>query len=214
MFRTILLSLALTSSALAASPKKSVQPARIAKDELVYALKSEGSAVTFLATTRPKIININGNGSAPRGEVTVKDTTISGEIEFDAASFKTGMDRRDEHLRGYLETEKHPTAKLVFKDFAIPGKILADQKAEIKEAPFSATLILHGERKDITGKMDLVRSANEIKGESRFTVVLSDYKIEQPSFAGVSVNQEIQVKVVFNGQLTPRAVKTAEAEKN
>lgn len=210
MLRTILLTLLVASHALAANPKKA---APAVKEELVYTLKSEGSAVTFLATTRPKLININGNGAAPRGEVVIQASNISGEFEFDAASFKTGMDRRDEHLRGYLETEKHPTAKLVFKDFAVPGKIMSEQNVETKDTPFSATLVLHGESKNISGKMDLSRSANEVKGESRFTVVLSDYKIEQPSFAGMSVNQEIQVKVVFNGQLTPRAMKTAEAEK-
>lgn len=65
----------------------------------------------FVAKGRPALIAIKGTGDGATGSLNEMNGTITGEIQFQLKSLKTGIDLRDSHLKDkYLEVEKFPIA--------------------------------------------------------------------------------------------------------
>jgi polyisoprenoid-binding protein YceI len=123
------------------------------------------------------------------GKVTIVAKVDCGET----ACFKTGIDKRDEHLAKYLEAKKFPTATLTVEK----SKLTLPADGAESEGKTTGELKLHGVTKTvpITYKIKRTGSDYHVRGTTTFT--LSDFKIEQPSFAGVTTGKEITVKVKF-----------------
>lgn len=153
-----------------------------------YTFKSSNGHVSFLAIGRPSAIKIRGQGSGPQGSLAEKNGTLSGELTFDLNSLETGIEMRDHHMKEkYLEVSKFPNAKLKIQNLKSveSGKDLA----------FSALLTLKGIEKPVQGTYSVVKSGSDSKVEVSFPLKLSDFQIEIPSYAGITVAEEVNVQV-------------------
>lgn len=155
----------------------------------VYKISSEKGKVAFLAKGKPALISIKGEGVGASGELHEENGLISGEIEFELKSLKTGIDLRDEHLKNkYLEVDKFPTAKVTISSLKLPVKINDSFK-------FSGVLNLHGVSQPIEGSAEVSGAASAQFIKSEFKINLSQFKIDIPSFKGITVAEEVLVKI-------------------
>lgn len=128
-----------------------------------------------------------------------------GKISVDVASLKTGVDARDEHLRGamWLDAAKHPTM-----DFeATRVRALGGDKYSV-----TGNLTIHGVTRQVTTTATLKyraagteTAAKGLKGDivqltTSFKVKLSDYKVTIPAIAAGKVNPTVTVAVRVVGE--------------
>ncbi len=150
-------------------------------------LSVESGKVQFLAVGKPSFLKVNGEGKAPTGTMTIENGKATGEFTFDLASLDTKNETRTGHMKDkYLEVEKFPKATIKFKDVDAPGDVV---KADIP-----AELTLHGQTRPVTMKAEL--SGGEKRTASgNFKIKLSDFGIAIPSYAGVTIADEVTVTI-------------------
>lgn len=158
-------------------------------EALIYSVNSEKNVVEFLAKGKPAIISIQGIGEKLSGTILHKDELLNGELEFDLSSLKTGISLRDDHmLNNYLEVNQYPKAKLIISKIPFNGQ--SPQKLD-----FKGLLLLHGVEKEISGKVEIEGDKSPTSFTAEFKLMLSDYQIKIPSFKGITVAEEVRVKV-------------------
>ncbi len=153
---------------------------------------SAGGDVKFTAIGKPGFLKIRGESKDkfPKGKLSFKGNSMSGEFTFEIKNLDTGIDLRNEHMKDkYLEASKFPEAKLILKELPIKE---TDLKNNIS-LPFKGSLILHGESKDVEGKF--VYTGSEKKSVSNFTIKVSDFKIDVPKYMGITVSETVDVEV-------------------
>jgi polyisoprenoid-binding protein YceI len=143
----------------------------------------ESGTVDFLAVGRPSFLKVKGEGAVPTGKVTVVGDKAAGEFKIDLAQFKTGMEKRDEHMKNTLEVEKYPSAIIRFKDV-----VLKDGAAK---GTIPAELELHGQTKPVA----LEAEFKDGKATGKFQIKLSEFGIKPPSFAGITIKDEVDVNI-------------------
>jgi polyisoprenoid-binding protein YceI len=122
---------------------------------------------------------------------------VPGAIKVDLQTLETGIGLRDRHMRDkYLEVGKGP-------DFAVATieGITVDKKQG--KATFNGTLLLHGERKEITGIAELKEQNGRVQILAQFPLSVSQFAIPQPTYLGVGVRDELQVKVSLIAEPAP-----------
>ena len=88
----------------------------------------------------------------------------------------------------YLEVEKGPAfATAMLEDIRI-------EKMEGKTV-FSGMLSLHGQKKKVSGAAELQQKDGKIRVQAQFPVKVSEFEIPPPTYLGVGVRDEIQIKV-------------------
>lgn len=181
----ILVFLTLATVTTLASPTKVSAP----PTETVFK-SAESGKLEFLAIGKPTMIRIKGEGPAPQGQVTVKYGKAFGEFKFALNSLSTGIEMRDSHMKEkYLETAQHPEATLKISELDV--KDLKNSQ----DLPFVGTLSLHGVEKSVSGTYSNEGSEAGQKLKAFFKIKLSDYKIEIPTYAGIKVADEVDVKI-------------------
>lgn len=159
-------------------------------------LKVNTCAVTFLATGKPGFLKVNGQGADCKGTLESDAKVISGEVSVPMSKFVTGIDLRDDHMKKkYFEVEKYPDAILKITKFETSGK-----EGESK-GPFSGTLKFHGVEKPVTGTAVSKLSGTKNAIEAEFSLNLDDYKLEVPTYAGVTVANKVDVKAVLETEV-------------
>lgn len=162
-------------------------------NNLVYKITS--GTVTFLATGKPGFLRINGEGGEPAGHFTMdsaQSKVTSGDITVHLDAFKTGLSLRDQHMKEkYLETKQFPdatfkAAPLAFKDGKLPG-----------ETDLKGTLTLHGVTKPVTANVKVTEKKLSMQIEADFEIVLSDFQIAIPGYAGITVAEKVKVHTTF-----------------
>ncbi|MCC7430466.1 YceI family protein [bacterium] len=161
------------------------------------------------------IENIIGITGKVDGEITLDveklKGAISGKIDVDVASFKSGIDLRDEHFRdNYLHTAKFPKSTFTFKEIISTDKEKL-AKGETAKIKIKGTLDLHGVQKEITieAKISYLDKIKELEGygyvgnilvlKSDFVVALKDYGIERPAMLALKLGENIKVSVSVTG---------------
>lgn len=150
----------------------------------------------FKAVGRPAAIKIVGEGAGPEGEIkTLKagdDLILSGEVQVNLDSLKTGISLRDDHMKEkYLETGKFKTAILKFKDNRL-------QKATLlagEEIKTTAQLVFRQIEKPVEIILRMNRENETFKILSQFQMRLSDFQVPVPTYAGITVADFVDVKV-------------------
>jgi hypothetical protein len=132
--------------------------------------------------------------------------SFSGAVRVDLATLETGIGLRDQHMRDiYLETrrgESFATARV--------ENIRIDRTEG--HGAFEAVLILHGERRPISGIVDLQRRLDgTVNVRAHFPVSLGAFQIRPPRYLGVGVQDQVEVRVALvvapNGDERRRAAK-------
>ena len=165
---------------------------------------SSGATVEFDAIGKPSMISIKGTGAKATGKLELKDGNAAGEFLVDLNSFTTDMETRDEHMKeNYLETKKPSFDKAVLK---INQKDLAEKVLPLKgkwsPKNLKGLLTLHGVTKEIPLTTDLEFDESKAKGKVKFKIKLQDYAIEIPSFAGITVADEVSAEVNIDNKVT------------
>jgi polyisoprenoid-binding protein YceI len=117
--------------------------------------------------------------------------TLNGAMSVDLRTLKTGIGVRDRHMRdNYLEVEKAPG----FEMATIEG--IQIEKLDGKTS-FNGTLVLHGERRAVTGLATIARKSGGYSVEAEFPVKVSDFNIPKPTYLGVGVQDRIKIKIAL-----------------
>jgi polyisoprenoid-binding protein YceI len=129
-----------------------------------------------------------------RGEVASSaesPSSMEGTLRVNLQSLETGIGVRDRHMRDtYLEVQKGPEyAEATIEQIHI-------DKLEGKTS-FSGTLLLHGQRHEVTGTAELKPQGSQIRVQAQFPIKVSEFAIAEPIYLGVGVRDEIQVKVTM-----------------
>jgi polyisoprenoid-binding protein YceI len=125
---------------------------------------------------------------------------LSGALRVDLQTLETGIAVRDRHMReNYLEVEKGPEFAVATFDQIRVEKL--DGKST-----FKGTLLLHGQRQEVTGTADLKQSDGRIRVQAQFPIKVSAFQIPKPTYLGVGVRDEIQIKVVMTVEPTANHV--------
>ena len=122
------------------------------------------------------------------------ESTLRGTLRVDLQTLETGIGLRDRHMRNnYLEVQKGPEyATATLEEIQI-------DKLD-GQTSFKGTLVLHGQRKQVTGTAQLKQQDGRIRVEAEFPVRVSEFAIPKPSYLGVGVTDEVRVKVSMTAE--------------
>jgi polyisoprenoid-binding protein YceI len=141
---------------------------------------AKGTA-SWQAVGNPGFVKIDGHGATVTGDITTKDGKVSGTFECVMDGFTTDLTTRDSHMRTkYLEVAKFPKAMLKL-----------DPVGYGKDTKWTGQLTLKGVTRPVSG----IATVSVAGAEASFTVNLEDYPVGVPSFMGVTVAKEVNVKV-------------------
>jgi len=167
------------------------------------AIDKEKSSVEFLAIGRPSALKIRGTQAKPEGKISFNDSGPEGAILLNLDEFVTGIALRDRHMKEkYLETgkEEFKTAKLLFQSISLPKEFWKSPSPQ--KVNFQGKLRLHGVEKDVSGEMDITSASKEaLRGQAKFSIVLTDFGISIPSFSGITVADKVEVEVSYVGKV-------------
>jgi polyisoprenoid-binding protein YceI len=122
--------------------------------------------------------------------------SVSGALRVDLQTLETGIAVRDRHMRdNYLEVEKGP-------DFAVATFDRIRVEKLDGKSTFTGTLLLHGQRQEVTGTADLQQRDGRIRVQAQFPIKVSSFQIPKPTYLGVGVRDEIQIKIVMTVEPT------------
>jgi polyisoprenoid-binding protein YceI len=171
-------------------------------------LAAAKSKVEFLAIGRPSMLKIRGTAKpegeakALEGALKIQGDSVTGSAKFALDSLDTGMALRNRHMKEkYLETSKYPKAEFSLTDLRLPAALKAGDGAA-KDVPFKGTLTVHGVAKPVEGKANIERKAGAVQFEFTFSTRITSHSIELPSFMGVTVAEEVEIRVAVEGPLT------------
>jgi polyisoprenoid-binding protein YceI len=136
-----------------------------------------------------------------RGEVVTRADqpgAIEGALHVNLQSLETGINVRDRHMReNYLEVQKGP-------DFATATLEQIRVERLQGTTTLKGVLSLHGQKREISGTAEIKEQDGRIRVQAQFPVKVSEFEIPKPSYLGVGVRDEVQVKV--NLTVLPGAV--------
>ncbi|MBN1945383.1 MAG: YceI family protein [Bradymonadales bacterium] len=180
---------------------------------------SPGGLSQLVFVSDAPLETITGTSNVITGEVNVdlqNPGAATGWVSADATSFRTGIDLRDEHLRGemWIDAAQYPELRfeLVSVNLA-EGAVL--NPAEPLEGEVIGNLTFHGVTREITAPARLTyyeldeetRQSGAMTGlvnnvlrvEVQFTFLLSDYGVSIPSVLQTKVADLITVTLRLTG---------------
>lgn len=160
-------------------------------EKRVWNLENATGKTVFRAVGRPSLLRVKGTARAPTGQAFIENSALSGVFAVELKEFDTGISLRNTHMREkYLEVSKFPRATLEIRDLPLPEK---------GEAAFDGTLTLHGVTKSVRGKAQVERRTENgvvlLRVEATLELKISDFGIQTPSYAGITVADVVTVDV-------------------
>lgn len=121
---------------------------------------------------------------------------LTGELAVDLKTLDSGIGLRNTHMRdNYLEVSKGDGFdRAVLSDIVLAG---GDATTVTGATTFTATLLVHGTKKPVSGQARVTRSGGDVRVEASFPVTLQDFGITEPRYLGVGVKDQVQVRVKF-----------------
>jgi hypothetical protein len=168
-------------------------------------LVKEKTTVEFEAKGSPSMLTIKGLKGKGSGQLKIVANTMTGEILVDLNDFDTDIDTRNEHMKEkYLETSKSGfnISKLVLSPVQLV-KDFPEKVKKIENQNIEGSLTLHGVEKKIPVQLVEMNmlSVQEATGVVTFKIKLSDFGIEVPSFAGVTIADEVSVRSSYTAKI-------------
>jgi polyisoprenoid-binding protein YceI len=136
--------------------------------------------------------------SSVSGQLSVdpaQPSRLTGEIAVDLKTLDSGISLRNTHMReNYLEVGKgEGFDRAVLSEIVVKG----DAATVTGATTFTATLLVHGTRKPVSGQARITHAGADVRVEASFPVSLPDFGIPEPRYLGVGVKDQVQVKVKF-----------------
>ncbi|MDH5490398.1 MAG: YceI family protein [Myxococcales bacterium] len=177
--------------------------------ERTYRIRRDGgSRITFVSDA--PLETINGVSSELGGALQIDPRDLGatrGTVSVPVSSIRTGVDLRDEHLRGdtWLDAAHHPDATFQITGVSGASTLEPNQEARLR---ISGRFTIHGVTRALTARArviwipltDEMRRTPGINGDvirarARFTIQLTDFGISVPSIVRLKVSNEIVVTV-------------------
>lgn len=152
-------------------------------------LKSIGTAQVGFLAIGPAGLKINGHSRDLSASEKDGKLTVVAPL----THLKTGISLRDRHLRGYLETDKHPNATLTVQRSKL--KIPADHNVAHGSAVGRFTM--HGVTKPVTFRYLAKRTGSDYHVQGLTHIDIRDFGVEVPCYLGVCVHPDVKIKVKF-----------------
>ena len=144
--------------------------------------------------------HINGSFSFDAGNPA---EGVKGILRVDLRTLKTGIDKRDEHMRdNHLHTDKYPYAYFeLLSAGALPQQMAFDSVYVVKA---KGNFYIHGNFRQIAPDLQIVRKKLPAGGEAlivsaEFDLNLDEYKIARPKALFLKLAETIEIKAVFTG---------------
>lgn len=159
---------------------------------------------------------ITGSSRGVGGAVTLDPaawtTAPSGMIEIDLASFRTGIDLRDEDLRDqFFETGKFTSAQLVLNGLERPSAA-ALTPGTSAEVIIKATLDLHGVKRalDLPARVTFEEGEKgaRVKVQADTTIPLEAHAMKRPRRLLFKLGKDVRIHVTATFRAPPVAVAT------
>lgn len=157
-------------------------------------------------TSKAAIVKFTGRTPRVTGEARLDPQDVAkaaGAVTVDLASLDTGIELRNEHMRGTLEAGRFPTATYKFTSIKVPGNKLAANTPVAGTA--TGTITIHGVTRPLTAPVELTllpetdakyRPGDWIHLSSTFKVKMTDFGIAlPPSVLGVKVADELDIAI-------------------
>jgi polyisoprenoid-binding protein YceI len=126
------------------------------------------------------------------GELTLNPdspASVGGTLSADLRTLQTGISLRDRHLReNYLEVDRGPGFAA-----ATLGQIKIDTLTGTGK--FQGVLTLHGLQRTVAGTATVTRDSRGYQVEATFPLKISEFEIPEPTYLGVGVRDQIEVRV-------------------
>jgi polyisoprenoid-binding protein YceI len=153
------------------------------------ALSATGESKVVFKATGPAGLSIEGKGH----DVKLKESSGTVVVTVKLGDITTGIALRDRHMKEkYLETAKYPNATLEVEKSKLrfPSGNTVNANAEGK-------LTLHGVTHPVKVSYRADGDATRAKVVGTLHLNMKDYKIEVPSYLGVTVRPNVDVEVNF-----------------
>lgn len=152
------------------------------KEEAIKYLSASGD-VSWESIGNPGFLRIHGKGGKITGRIWEKDGLTHATLAVALDAFTTGISLRDQHMKDkYLDTATHRTALLSLDPIKLEQN---------KEITWSGKLRLKGVEKPVSG-VGILRG-KEFSGS--FSIAVSDFGIEIPSYLGVTMAKDVDISV-------------------
>jgi polyisoprenoid-binding protein YceI len=168
--------------------------------------KDGGSRIAFVSDAM--LETINGVSSQLHGTLKVDPnnlSTASGKLQAPVASFRTGIDLRDQHLQSekWLNAKKHPNITFEIDKVTGASKLEPGKTQSFK---IHGKATMNGVTKPVVAQakarlypVDEVRSqgidGDVIRGKAQFKLELSDFNVDIPASVRLKVSNEITVNI-------------------
>ena len=153
------------------------------------ALRSYGVSQVRFKVAGPVGMTIKGKSD----ELTTSETEGVLVIEVPLGGLKTGIELRDKHLRGYLNTKTYPTATLRVARSAL--QLPANKKST--EAKAKGRLTLHGKTREIPFSYQASNRDDQYRVQGRTKIDIRDFDIDVPCYLGVCTKPDVEIDVRF-----------------
>ncbi len=148
---------------------------------------------------------VTGVNNAVHGELQVDPANLAsarGQVQVDIAQMRTGIDLRDEHLRGpdWLDAGSHPRATLEITGIEGATSLTPNQTQRVT---IRGRFTLHGVTRDIsaTAQVRLIPATGDtpelIRAQASFDIQLSDYQVSISAPVRLKVSNEIRINVTL-----------------
>ncbi|MEM9073297.1 MAG: YceI family protein [Myxococcota bacterium] len=141
---------------------------------------------------------INGVNNDATGSVSLDPSNLSGAsgtITVPVASFRTGIDLRDEHLRGsdWLDAENHPNATFEITGIRGGSSLTADEDARLQ---VTGRFTMHGVTRDVTARVRAKWDGSSgLRARAQFTIRLDQFNVSINPAVRLKVSNEIQITI-------------------
>jgi polyisoprenoid-binding protein YceI len=174
---------------------------------ITYAVQQDmHSANEASFTSKASIVKFMGRTTKISGEAKLDPQNVSkasGRVVVDLNSLDTGIELRNEHMRGTLESAKFPEAIFEFTEVKVPGNKLVPNQPVSGTA--KGTMTIHGVKKALTAPVEMTllpeedpkyRAGNWVHVASQFRIKMTDYGITLPKgVLGIKVADDLLIAI-------------------
>lgn len=152
--------------------------------------------VEFLAVGKPSLLRVKGKGTGPSADLILDGNKVKGSFAFDLDTLGTGIEMRDRHMKEkYLQTEKFKEARLNLNELTLPAAWTLENPT-LENTTFTGTMVLHGVEKPVSGTFSTRKTGSgELSAEAKFDIKITDFAIDIPSYAGITIADQVNVTV-------------------
>jgi len=178
---------------------------------VVDGLKSVDDSVLFQSTAKLEFIQGATNAISGNLQFDPAHTadSMSGMLQVDLRTLKTGIEMRDEHMRTrHLQTDQFPYAYFELTSVSgLPEKLVAGVACTCSAEGY---FYIHGVKHQITPTVEIVDNSTteprSVHVRARFSLKLDDWKIPRPKALFLKLAETIDVEVRFTATVGKAAL--------